>query len=80
MEIKAGLTQALSPIPTALLIGEKRRGWAWEGEICLLHCAKSQEQILGPLFHQPSCSQPLTLPCPIPAGASTGLTATGITP
>lgn len=78
MEIKAGLT-GFKLIPSALLIRERRRGW--EGEkTCLLHCAETQEQTQVPLFPQPSCSQLLTLPCPVPVRDSTGLTARSITP
>lgn len=81
MEIKAGLTQALSLFPLLCSSEKGGGGGEWEEEKgCLLHCAKSQEQTLASLFPQPSCSQPLTLPCLVPAGSSRALTAEGITP
>lgn len=77
MEIKAGLTQDLSPFPP-LCSSEKGGGWEGE-ESCILHCTESQQQTSAPLFPLPSFSQPLTLPCLVPAGVGTGLTARGIT-
>lgn len=68
----------LKPFPM-LCSSEKRQAQEWEGEKgYLLHCAESQEQTSAPLDSQPSCSQPLTLSCPVSHEGSTGMTARGI--
>lgn len=67
------------PFPL-LCSSEKRQAREWEGEKCyLLYCAESQEQTSATLFPQPSCSQPLTLPCPVLDEGRTGMTARDIT-